>query len=72
MVLNPVAYTENVVKSFLRYQLTAFPFADARLHAQWCIAPNARASWCSATTAKMPPFKQAGCATTPAASACGR
>ncbi len=34
MALNPVAYTENVVKSFLRYQLTAYPFADERLHAQ--------------------------------------
>ena len=30
MALNPVAYTENVVKSFLRYQLTAYPFADPR------------------------------------------
>ena len=27
MALNPVAYTENVVRSFLRYQLTAYPFA---------------------------------------------
>ena len=34
MALNPVAYTENVVRSFLRYQLTAYPFADPRLHAQ--------------------------------------
>ena len=34
MALNPVAYTENVVKSFLRYQLTAYPFADPRLHRQ--------------------------------------
>ena len=34
MALNPVAYTENVVKSFLRYQLTAYPFADPRLHKQ--------------------------------------
>ena len=34
MALNPVAYTENVVKSFLRYQLTAYPFADPRLHGQ--------------------------------------
>ena len=34
MALNPVAYTENVVKSFLRYQLTAYPFADPRLHEQ--------------------------------------
>ena len=34
MALNPVAYTENVVRSFLRYQLTAYPFSDSRLHAQ--------------------------------------
>ena len=31
MALNPVAYTESVVRSFLRYQLTAYPFADLRL-----------------------------------------
>ena len=24
MALNPVVYTENVVRSFLRYQLTAY------------------------------------------------
>ena len=34
MALNPVAYTENVVRSFLRYQLTAYPFADPGLYAQ--------------------------------------
>ena len=34
MALNPVAYTENVVRSFLRYQLTAYPFSDPHLHAQ--------------------------------------
>ena len=34
MALNPVAYTENVVRSFLRYQLTAYPFADPGLHSQ--------------------------------------
>ena len=34
MALNPVAYTENVVRSFLRYQLTAYPFADTGLHRQ--------------------------------------
>ena len=34
MALNPVAYTVNVVKSFLRYQLTAYPFAGPRLHGQ--------------------------------------
>ncbi len=34
MALNPIAFTEKVVRSFLRYQLTAYPFADERLYAQ--------------------------------------
>ena len=34
MALNPIAYTETVVRSFLRYQLTAYPFSDQRLHRQ--------------------------------------
>ncbi len=34
MALNPVAYIEKVAKSFLRYQLTAYPFSDPRLLAQ--------------------------------------
>ena len=34
MALNPIAYTENILKSFLRYQLTAYPFADQHLHVQ--------------------------------------
>ena len=34
MALNPIACTENVVRSFLRYQLTAYPFADPHLHSQ--------------------------------------
>jgi SOS-response transcriptional repressor LexA len=34
MALNPIAYTEKVVRSFLRYQLTSYPFADERLHRQ--------------------------------------
>ncbi|HUE97252.1 MAG TPA: DEAD/DEAH box helicase, partial [Longimicrobiaceae bacterium] len=34
MALNPVVFTEKVVRSFLRYQLTAYPFADGRLHGQ--------------------------------------
>lgn len=34
MALNPIAYTDKVVQSFLRYQLTAYPFADPRLHRQ--------------------------------------
>ncbi len=34
MALNPVVYTENVVRSFLRYQLTAYPFAAPHLHQQ--------------------------------------
>ena len=34
MALNRIAVTENVVGNFLRYQLTAYPLADARLYAQ--------------------------------------
>jgi len=34
LALNPVTYTEKVVQSFLLYQLTAYPFADPRLHRQ--------------------------------------
>ncbi len=34
MALNPIAYTEKIVRSFLRYQLSAYPFSDPRLHAQ--------------------------------------
>ena len=31
MAINPLAYTEKVIRSFLRYQLTTYPFADDRL-----------------------------------------
>ncbi len=34
MALNPIVFTEKVVRSFLRYQLTAYPFADEHLHGQ--------------------------------------
>jgi len=34
MALNPITYTEKVVGDFLRYQLTAYAFADERLYAQ--------------------------------------
>ncbi len=34
MALNPIVFTEKVIRSFLRYQLTAYPFADERLYAQ--------------------------------------
>jgi hypothetical protein len=34
MALNPIAFTEKVLASFLKYQLTAYPFADERLHKQ--------------------------------------
>ena len=34
MALNPIAFAEKVIRSFLRYQLTAYPFADPRLHDQ--------------------------------------
>lgn len=34
MAINPIVYTEKVVRSFLKYQLTAYPFADPRLFDQ--------------------------------------
>lgn len=34
MPINPVSFTENVVKNFLRYQLTSYPFADKDLSDQ--------------------------------------
>ena len=34
MSLNPIAYTEKVVSSFLKYQLTTYPLADANLYQQ--------------------------------------
>ena len=34
MAINPIVFTEKVVHSFLRYQLTAYPFADENLHTQ--------------------------------------
>lgn len=34
MAMNPLAHTENVVSNFLRYQLTAYPFADPGLYGQ--------------------------------------
>jgi ATP-dependent helicase YprA (DUF1998 family) len=33
-MLNPIVFTERVVSDFLSYQLTAYPFSDARLYAQ--------------------------------------
>ena len=34
LMLNPIVYTEKVVDDFLKYQLTAYPFADANLYEQ--------------------------------------
>lgn len=34
MALNPIVYTEKVVNSFLRYQLTSYAFADDALRSQ--------------------------------------
>ena len=33
-MLNPITYTEDVIEDFLRYQLTAYSFADPSLHRQ--------------------------------------
>jgi hypothetical protein len=34
MALNPIAFTESVVRNFLRCQLTAYRFADEGLYEQ--------------------------------------
>ncbi|MFC1743114.1 DEAD/DEAH box helicase [Candidatus Riflebacteria bacterium] len=34
MALNPITYTEKTVNNFLKYQLTAYPFADKNLYQQ--------------------------------------
>lgn len=34
MAINRIILTEKVVNSFLKYQLTAYPFADEQLHQQ--------------------------------------
>src|SRR5208337_394516 len=34
MAINPIVYTEKIVRSFLKYQLSAYPFSDLRLHRQ--------------------------------------
>ena len=34
MTINPIVYTEKVVRSFLKYQLTAYALADPNLHEQ--------------------------------------
>jgi len=33
-MLNPITYTENIIKDFLKYQLTAYPFADPDFYEQ--------------------------------------
>lgn len=33
-MLNPITYTENVARDFLRYQLSAYPLADERMQGQ--------------------------------------
>ena len=33
-MLNPITYTEQIIADFLKYQLTAYAFADANLHRQ--------------------------------------
>lgn len=34
MALNPIAYTEKIITSFLKYQLTTYPLADPDLNQQ--------------------------------------
>ena len=54
MALNPIVFTEKVVRSFLRYQLTAYPFADARLLSQMRRLRAARSRTSQATHARPP------------------
>jgi len=51
MALNPIGYTERIVRSFLRYQLTTYPFADPRLREQMrtlCLARFWECRWARA------------------------
>ena len=34
MALNPIVFTKKIIDSFLKYQLTAYPFEDPRLNSQ--------------------------------------
>ena len=34
MALNPIVFTKKIIDSFLKYQLTSYPFEDARLNKQ--------------------------------------
>ncbi len=34
MAINPIVYTETIVRSFLKYQLSAYPFSYPRLNTQ--------------------------------------
>lgn len=34
MAINPIVYTDKIVRSFLKYQLTTYPLADPRLYDQ--------------------------------------
>jgi hypothetical protein len=34
MAIHPIVYTEKIVRSFLKHQLSAYPFSDTRLHGQ--------------------------------------
>jgi hypothetical protein len=49
--LNPIVYTEKVVRSLLRYKLTAYPFADPGLLAQM----RSRLSFDETCTVRSPP-----------------
>lgn len=34
MAINPISFTEGVIRNFLKYQLTSYPFADEHLYGQ--------------------------------------
>ena len=43
-MLNPILYTEKVISDFLKYQLTAYPFADRNLYSQMRSLLNLKAT----------------------------
>lgn len=34
MAINPIIYTDKIIRIFLKYQLTTYPFSDPALHDQ--------------------------------------
>jgi hypothetical protein len=39
MALNPIVYTDKIVRSFLKYQLRTYPFADPQKFQEYGLPP---------------------------------